>query len=203
LILLLICAAIVLAITLPIVLTNKNKNQTDENSSNKNEAPIIIEIDTTKQFDFNTINIDDKYNGIGEKSNDLTTCCNYLSEISSGINDKEKVYLIYKWVANNIQYDSGDYIEPVAVLTNKKGKYSGYANLFTKLLTCLNFPAENIKNIKGHSKGIGFNYEDAISDDNTNHEWNAVKIDNKWCLIDTTWGANTIKDGAYEPKYNE
>ena len=25
---------------------------------------------------------------------------------------------------NNIQYDSGDYIEPVAVLTNKKGKYS-------------------------------------------------------------------------------
>ena len=87
---------------MPIVLTNKNKDQTDENSSNKNEAPIIIEIDTTKQFDFNAINIDEKYDGIGEKSDDLTTFCNYLSEISSGINDKEKVYLIYKWVANNI-----------------------------------------------------------------------------------------------------
>ena len=148
--------------------------------------PAIIVIDSAKQFDFNNINIDDIYNGIGEKSNDLNNYCNYLSEISSGINDKEIFYLIYKWVANNIQYDSGNHIEPQDVLTNKKGSYSGYANLFTKLLTCLNVPVDNIKNIKGHSKGIGFNYEDSISDDNTNHEWNAVKIDNKWCLIDTT-----------------
>ena len=205
LILILICAVIVLAITLPIVLIKKNKNKTDENSSNnnKNESPTIIEIDSTKQFDFsNSNNIDDIYNNIGDKCNDLTIYCNYLSENSNGINDKEKVYLIYKWVANNIQYDS-NYIEPQDVLTNKKGSYSGYANLFTKLLTCLNVPADNIKNIKGHSKGIGFNYEDPISDDNTNHEWNAVKIDNKWCLIDTTWGANSIINDAYVRKYDE
>ena len=67
----------------------------------------------------------------------------------------------------------------------------------------MNFPAENIKNIKGHSKGIGFNYEDEISDDSTNHEWNAVKIDNKWCLVDTTWGANSIIEGAYVSSYDE
>jgi transglutaminase/protease-like cytokinesis protein 3 len=126
------------------------------------------------------------------------------------LDDKEKVYLIYKWVANNIQYDYANYIahndvssEPADVLSSKKGVCSGYSRLFTKLLTCLNFPEENIKNIIGHSKGLGFNYEDTISDENTDHEWNAVKINNKWCLIDTTWGAGSVIEGAYVPSYDE
>ena len=63
----------------------------------------------------------------------------------------------------------------------------------------MNFHEENIKNIIGHSKGLGFNYEDKISDENTDHEWNAVKINNKWCLIDSTWGAGSIIGGAYVP----
>ena len=67
----------------------------------------------------------------------------------------------------------------------------------------MNFPAENIKNIIGHSKGLGFNYEDTISEENTNHEWNAVKINNKWCLIDSTWGDGSIIEGAYVPSYDE
>ena len=67
----------------------------------------------------------------------------------------------------------------------------------------MNFPEENIKNIIGHSKGLGFNYEDTISDENTDHEWNAVKINNKWCLIDTTWGAGSVIEGAYVPSYDE
>ena len=53
-----------------------------------------------------------------------------------------------------------------------------------------NFPAENIKNnIIGHSKGLGFNYEVEISDENTDHEWNAVKIDGNYFLVDSTWGS--------------
>ena len=196
-----ICAIIILAITLPLVLINK----TDEKSSNnnKNEGQSLIIIDTTKQFDFSNLNFDDIYTNIDDKRNDQDECCNYLSSISSELDDKEKVYLIYNWVAKNIEYYSTNYLNSQTVLTNKKGGYSDYAKLFTQLLTCLNFPAENIKNIIGHSKGIGFNYENPITDDNPNHEWNAVKIDNKWCLIDTTWGANTIIDEVYVRSYDE
>ena len=203
-ILLLIIVVIVLAIALPIVLINKNKNKTDEDSSNKNEAPIIIEIDTTKQIDLSTIDIENKISGLETNCNDLTLCCGYLSEIASGLNDQEKVKLIYEWVAKNIEYNPGDsIIQPENVLPSKKVHFSGYANFFTTLLTCLNFPADNIKNIKGHSKGIGFNYEASISDGSTNHEWNAVKIDDKWCLIDTAWGAYYIESGTYVREYDE
>ena len=207
-----ICAIIIVAITIPLVLINKNKDKKDENSSNnnQNEVPTINEIDSTKQFDFSDIDINEKYVGIGGNSNNLDNFCNYLSGISNDLEDKEKVYLIYKWVANNIQYDYDSYIahndvssEPADVLSSKKGVCSGYSGLFTKLLTCLSFPAENIKNIIGHSKGLGFNYEDTISDENTDHEWNAVKINNKWCLIDTTWGAGSIIEGAFVQSYDE
>ena len=143
LILLGVLSVIAICITLPLVLIKKNKSNEIPSSNNQNEVP-FIEIDSAKQIDFNNNNndnINNIYNSIGEKNNDLTDCCTSLSEISSDINDKEKVYAIYKWICNNIRYDSGN-IEPQDVLTNKKGSYSGYANLFTKLLTCLNFPAE-------------------------------------------------------------
>ena len=205
-----ICAVIIVAITVPLVLMSKNKKDDITSNNNLNEGTNLILIDTTKQFDFNGVDINDKYSGINDNCNNLIDCCNYLSGISNDLDEKEKVYLIYKWVAQNIVYDYASYIahdevncEPEAVLTSKKGVCSGYARLFTKLLTCLNFPAENIKNIIGHSKGLGFNYEDEISDDNTDHEWNAVKINNKWCLIDTTWGAGSIINNAFEASYDE
>ena len=114
----------------------------------------INEIDSTQQFDFSEININEKYNGIGGNSNNLDNFCDYLSGISNDLDDKEKIYLIYKWAANNMQNDYANYIahnevssQPADALRSKKGVCSGYSRLFTKLLTCLNFPAENFKNI--------------------------------------------------------
>ena len=96
-----ICVIINLAITIPLVL--KNKGNKDENSSNdsQNEVPTIIEIDLTKQFEFSDININDKYNNIGENSNNLDSFCIYLCGISKDLDDKEKVYLIYKLVVSS------------------------------------------------------------------------------------------------------
>ena len=36
-----------------------------------------------------------------------------------------------------------------------------------------------------------------------NHAWNAVKIDGKWQLIDTTWGSGYVSDGAYVKQFRE
>ena len=128
-----ICVIINLAITIPLVL--KNKGNKDEISSNisQNELLNIIEIDSTKQFEFSDININDKYNNIGENSNNLDSFCIYLCGISNDLDDKEKVYLIYKWVAHNIPCDYDNYIahndvssEPEDILSSKKRLCSGY-----------------------------------------------------------------------------
>lgn len=125
-------------------------------------------------------------------------------------NDKEKVYLIYKWVAENIEYDYEKYknkesveCEPAQVLINKKTVCSGYARLFTKLLTCLEYPELNIKNIIGHSKGLGYDIEKEITDADSDHEWNAVKIEDNWCLIDVTWGAGSTVSEEFQKSYTE
>ena len=65
----------------------------------------------------------------------------------------------------------------------------------------MNYPEENIKNIVGYAKGYGFNQESELTE--TNHEWNAVKINEKWCLIDTTWGAGSISGTSFNPSYSE
>ena len=62
----------------------------------------------------------------------------------------------------------------------------------------LKFPRENIKNIIGHSKGLGSDNEKELTDENTDHEWNAVKLGDNWCLIDNTWGARPIKNEAFQ-----
>ena len=51
----------------------------------------------------------------------------------------------------------------------------------------MNYPENKIKIISGYSKGVGYSpYNPPISD----HAWNAVEINGKWCLIDTTWDEN-------------
>ena len=191
--------------------SNGNNNEGNGNNFN-NELPNldnIVNIDNTKLFNFN--NIDSIYTGlVGHNSDSLENFCSYLNDISSNLDELGKVYLIYQWVAKNIEYDYTSYkngispnCEPENVFSSKLTVCSGYSRLFTKLLKCLNFPEENIQNIIGHSKGLGFNIEKELTDENTDHEWNAVKIGDNWCLIDTTWGAGSINNEVFQQSYSE
>ena len=160
-------------------------------------------------MDLSSIDVSAQLDNIGSISDTLENFCNYLQGIILD-DDKAKVKLIYKWVAENIEYDYVNYkannpvdCEPANVLIDKKTVCSGYARLFTSLLKCLGYPQENIKNIIGHSKGIGYDVEKQITDEDTDHEWNAVKIGEKWCLIDATWGAGSIVNDAFAKSYTE
>ena len=218
-------AVIAAAIVVPIILLNKkdsidedtnnednNNPGNNENSNNNDGLPTysnIINIDKVKSVDLSSIDISTQLSNIGSNSDTLDHFCNYLNGINLN-DDKAKVKLIYKWIAENIEYDYEKYkanipvdCEPANVLTNKKTVCSGYARLFTKLLTCLGYPPENIKNIIGHSKGLGYDVERQITDEDTDHEWNAVKIGEKWCLIDATWGAGSIVNDAFSKSYTE
>ncbi|OFY87012.1 MAG: hypothetical protein A3F72_03305 [Bacteroidetes bacterium RIFCSPLOWO2_12_FULL_35_15] len=128
---------------------------------------------------------------------DIHTLSDYL--IKPATTDMEKVRVIFTWVATHVRYDadafnSGNYPDYSAenVLSNKKAICEGYGNLFKALCEAAGFETEKII---GYAKGYGYNIGDKFTE--TDHAWNAVKIDNKWRLFDATWGSGygTKKNG--------
>ena len=71
-------------------------------------------------------------------------------------------------------------------MIKRKSICAGYSNLFKKLCDYSNIKCVIIE---GYSKG--YNYNGEILKE-PNHAWNAVKLYDKWELIDSTWGIETI-----------
>jgi len=122
-------------------------------------------------------------------------------------NDMEKTRAIYRWIAENIDYDvqgffRGSYGDTSAdgVLKSRRSVCSGYSNLFERLAnaSCL----ETVT-ISGYSKGYSYTPGMQFSGP-ANHAWNAVKIDKKWYLVDSTWGAGYMdSDGKYNREFDD
>lgn len=134
-----------------------------------------------------------------ELTKQLTSFCN---------NDLEKVRAIFKWITNNIDYQTRQpgnrrgipvsnesdndnsplkpLDERVAETVLKKGaaQCHGYTRLFKTLCSYAGIRSEIITGYarvdKSH-KRFG-----------NNHTWNAVMIDNKWQLLDVTWASGFI-----------
>jgi len=114
--------------------------------------------------------------------------------------DLEKARLIYTWIATHIRYDAEAYntgiykdeFSPAGVLKRRTAVCEGYSTLFKALAQRMNLEVEKIS---GYAKGYGLREGEKFSD--TNHAWNAVKINDKWQLIDVTWGSGygyTVKN---------
>lgn len=117
--------------------------------------------------------------------------------------DLEKVRAIFVWIADNISYDvdllnNKDSLYKVYssraatisyVLKEKKAVCSGYTYLFKELCDQVNIEA---KELRGYSRNWsdGFTSKQEIS-----HAWNAVKIDQKWYLLDVTWASGYVNLG--------
>ena len=102
--------------------------------------------------------------------------------------DEEKVRAIYIWITNNIKYDvkrfrrgsiNQNSIE--TTLRKRKALCSEYSELFVALC---NYSGIEAKGIKGFYKGTG-TYENQ-NYYTSNHEWNIVKINGTWQLLDLT-----------------
>uniref|UniRef100_A0A8C5MFC9 Kyphoscoliosis peptidase n=1 Tax=Leptobrachium leishanense TaxID=445787 RepID=A0A8C5MFC9_9ANUR len=122
--------------------------------------------------------------------------------------DLEKVRVIWMWICHNIEYDlegledkskrSGD---PTQTLLTGKGACEGYAGLFQKM--CCMAGIKCLK-IGGFSKGLGYTAGQTFLGE-TNHAWNAVYLNRKWHLVDSTWGAGSADSGSntFSFRYNE
>lgn len=137
--------------------------------------------------------------------------------------DLEKARAIYTWIALNVEYDIEAYIKgtnrfsytyknnedrlikeeqrkkKVAEYTYKKrkGVCDGYANLFQNLSELTGIESEIIH---GYSKTrIG---DIGRKPSRTDHAWNSVKIDDKWILIDATWGAGSVSGNYFTKEFD-
>ena len=117
---------------------------------------------------------------------------------------KEKAYIIYMWICLNIEYDksifSGKKVDcsPYGAFNNGKTVCSGYSKLFIEIGKYVGI---NIEYIYGYAKGYG--YEPGDKMEKSNHEYNAIQLDDKWYLIDSTWGAGRFGKKEYKKEYNE
>lgn len=124
-------------------------------------------------------------------------------EICEGKTSKlDKVNAIAEWVVHNIYYNEDaastavdtDVISLEQVLSAKTTTCAGYSDLFAALCQAQGICAVNMK---GSAK------EDLADDPEwktarTNHEWNAVYIEDGWHFYDTTWcSKNFYSDGKY------
>ncbi|KAI9779413.1 MAG: hypothetical protein M1839_007378 [Geoglossum umbratile] len=112
----------------------------------------------------------------------------------------DKARAIFTWLHHNIEYDCDAFFNnhlkrstPESTIERGLAVCEGYAGLFTSLATVAGL--ESIV-VSGHGKGFGYAPMAPgapIEPFNSNHAWNAVKIDNgEWHLIDACWGAGNV-----------
>ena len=120
-----------------------------------------------------------------------------------GVTDRFlRAKIIHDWICYHIAYDAETFFgkasrgqDYISVIKNKKAVCAGYSELFSYM--CGLASVESIV-ITGYSKGYSYNGTLGPSPD---HAWNAVRIDNKWHLIDVTWDAGYLAHDSFIRKY--
>lgn len=117
--------------------------------------------------------------------------------------EREKARALFTWIAFNVNYDVssfGEAPEPAAVLETRRAVCAGYAALFKALADAAGLEAVVIH---GHAKGVGPKAATG-RDGLLTHDWNAVRIDGQWALVDCTWGAGRVDEqGRFRRRFCE
>lgn len=110
---------------------------------------------------------------------------------SQGKSNYDKAYDIYRWLCNNIDYDTSYSIHTAdETYENHRGVCQGYVELYHRLGNAVGLKSDIIfgksKDIDGKIGDIG-------------HAWLFVYIDeNTGILVDPTWGAGSVHEGRFE-----
>ena len=138
--------------------------------------------------------------------------------------DTSKVRAAFRWLTHQIRYDLEEFYQARKVIRfryrdeaervrkvqeikdnivneaflTKMGICEAYAQSFQKLMELLGIQAEVIKGyVRNSPEDIG------RVPKTTNHAWNAVRLNNKWVILDATWAAGYIFNGRWIKDYNE
>ncbi|WOD43854.1 transglutaminase domain-containing protein [Hwangdonia lutea] len=140
-----------------------------------------------------------------EKTNGMNLGMLELTDFAKEhLKDKQELArFFYYWTSTNIEYDHKSLNEKkegiislkeysirqeeYKVYKNRKGVCAGYSNLFKWFMDAVDIEAVIIS---GHIRDERNHYVELTKDDNFRHAWNAIKLNGKWTLIDTTWGTS-------------
>jgi hypothetical protein len=138
-----------------------------------------------------------------EAEKSVASLAGYLA--NSAKNDSEKVRAIFRWVTDRIRYDVESLLKrqvgdnsPETVLKSRKAVCQGYAAMIERLCQEAGLEATQIR---GFAKGYGTLPTDKAGE--SNHRWNAVKIDGQWRLLDATWGAGYLSGKRFIRDFND
>lgn len=130
---------------------------------------------------------------ISETLYDYTELAKHITE---GCNTQmEQARNIYSWICQNIAYDTEYQVHTAdECYDKKKGVCQAYCELFYRLGEPLGL---KVTIISGRSKNQHGQIE------KSKHAWLLVEADGKAILTDPTWGAGSIKDGAFVRNDND
>jgi Transglutaminase-like superfamily len=104
---------------------------------------------------------------------------------------RDKLRAIYRWMALQMNYDVESYRSgrqntqtAQQALAAGVGSCDGFSTLYAELAK---HAGVDVVTVLGYAKDGMHQNGEYFKD--TNHAWNAVKLDNEWHLIDATWGA--------------
>jgi hypothetical protein len=117
-------------------------------------------------------------------------------------NDREKARAAYRWIVENIEYDvsslrSGRFrteqVTPQMVLDRRRAVCDGYARLFEALGVAMGL---DVRRVEGDASSPG-SPAGSSTPRSKSHAWNAVRINGKWMLLDSTWGAGYTNEDRF------
>ena len=169
--------------------------------------PELLKNDVKKKEDkhFNEKNCKALVSSLPKRAQtNLPSLKNIMQSKTKDLSEKEKLFVVFLWECDNIDYDAESYISggdvdctPEGVFRNGKTVCSGYARLFKDIASYLGL---NVLSIKGYIKGFRYQPEKKAKKD---HEYNVVNIDGNWHAIDCTRGAGYIEGKKYIKEFNE
>lgn len=105
--------------------------------------------------------------------------------------DEQKARAAFRWITANIDYDVPSYLSrkfpdqrAEAVLARRTAVCAGYAQLYHALA----------KQMGLEVAVVGGNCRVRPEGPPESHAWNSVKLNGKWHLLDSTWGAGSVDD---------
>ncbi|KAH3714957.1 kyphoscoliosis peptidase-like isoform X1 [Dreissena polymorpha] len=115
----------------------------------------------------------------------------------------------FVWIAENIEYDIEGLLgqrprtptDVSSVMKNGLSVCEGYASVMETLCSSA---GREVKKLSGFSKGLRYSTDKKITTSSaTDHAWNAVRLDGKWFLLDSTWGAGYSDGRKFIKAFNE
>jgi Transglutaminase-like superfamily len=159
-------------------------------------------------FIFFSISVFSQSNNIREIAKEISNKSFRMSELLSFTNEKftdsiDKAKFLYYWIGLNINYDyelwekkssSIDFRKeysynyyPEQIFAKKVAVCLGYSKLYEWFMNELGIESTIVT---GFIRDQRNHYIELESDSDFSHAWNAIKLNDQWMLVDTTWGTS-------------